>query len=97
MYDQLTALLQGRQSLDTKSSITVDPIGAAYPKLCFWMQIKYNKWTNSPEAHSHTHWKTPFLEDINAVTVSKDTIKAIQKAMCAGWIELVDKGMVPKS
>ncbi|KIK75974.1 hypothetical protein PAXRUDRAFT_38636, partial [Paxillus rubicundulus Ve08.2h10] len=98
LYDQLTASLQGRQSSDPDSSVAVDdPTGAAYPNLCFWTQSKYSEWTHSPEAHSHGNWKTVFIENINGVTVSKDTLKAIRKAIRVGWIELINKGIVPES
>ncbi|KAF9232265.1 hypothetical protein BU15DRAFT_67620 [Melanogaster broomeanus] len=42
------------------------------------------------------HWKTAFLEDVNSVVVSKDTVKAIWKAICTSWIELADKGIALK-
>ncbi|KIK95457.1 hypothetical protein PAXRUDRAFT_140612, partial [Paxillus rubicundulus Ve08.2h10] len=38
-----------------------------------------------------------FIEDINSITVSKDTLKAIQKVIHTGWIELINKGIVLES
>ena len=102
LYNQLTASLQGRFSLggggDPPSLPSQDDsTGSAYPKLRFWTQTQYNHWTNSPEAHAETNWKLAYLEDASGVMVSKDTIKAIWKALRAGWTDLVNKGLAPKS
>ena len=101
LYDQLTASLQGQPSVDRTDNPPCpaldDPTGSAYPKLHFWTQSQYNTWTNSPQAYAEANWKLAYLEDINGIIVSKDSIKAIWKAMCAGWIELVKKELAPKS
>ncbi|KAG8215131.1 hypothetical protein J3R82DRAFT_8601 [Butyriboletus roseoflavus] len=102
LYDQLTASLQGQPSVDHAQDNPPCPAsdnlaGSAYPKLRFWMQTQYNTWTNSPEAHAEANWKLAYLEDMNGIMVSKDSIKAIQKAMRAGWIELVKKELAPNS
>ncbi|KIK78284.1 hypothetical protein PAXRUDRAFT_164380, partial [Paxillus rubicundulus Ve08.2h10] len=74
-----------------------NPTGSAYPNICFWTQTKFNEWSNSPGAHTDKNWKMSFLEDTNSATMFRDTIKAIRKGMCTGWMELVSTGMAPKS
>jgi len=101
LYDQLTASLQGQPSVDHTDNPPCpaldDPTGSTYPKLHFWTQLQYNTWTNSLQAYVEANWKLAYLENINGIMVSKDSIKAICKAMRTGWIELVKKKLAPKS
>jgi len=95
MFDQLSATLHKQDATSTPSIST--KTAAMYPKLHFWTQGKYNKWTNTPAAHADPRYKFAFIEVKEGNVVSDHTLKVIRKTICGCWAELVSKSMTPKS
>ncbi|KIK79375.1 hypothetical protein PAXRUDRAFT_161429 [Paxillus rubicundulus Ve08.2h10] len=99
-HDVLKATLdQLAASLGSSTPPPPGSIKAAemYPKMQFWMQTKYNEWTNTAEAHGNHWWKLTYLEDGEGNTISDDLLKGIHKKIQGIWAKLVEKDMAPKT
>ncbi|KAI5991186.1 hypothetical protein EDD15DRAFT_2369106 [Pisolithus albus] len=73
------------------------PTRNSHPSVQFWRQQDYEEWLDTPEALISSNGKYGFLEDEDGKSLLADTLKAIRKAIRAGWMELVNHNMAPKT
>ncbi|KAG2066232.1 hypothetical protein BDR04DRAFT_1121326 [Suillus decipiens] len=62
------------------------PSCTTHPNVCFWEQVNFQKWCETPvgQGHSSSPTNLVYLENENGHTVSLRMIKAIQKVLHGG-------------
>ncbi|OAX31796.1 hypothetical protein K503DRAFT_787613 [Rhizopogon vinicolor AM-OR11-026] len=73
------------------------PSATSHPNICFWEQLDFMKWLDSPGGLGSRHSKMAYIEDENGEAVSSRTIIAIRRVLRGGWSELVNCKIAPQS
>ncbi|KAI5996557.1 hypothetical protein F5J12DRAFT_785352 [Pisolithus orientalis] len=71
------------------------PMCETHPKVWFWTRKDYEDWLDSPEAGGSNHGLYAYLEDENSDVPTSEMLPRIQRALCAGWIELTQCKIAP--
>ncbi|KAI5981842.1 hypothetical protein EDD15DRAFT_2203594 [Pisolithus albus] len=107
LYDQLASAVRlplgtnlagpNKSVLFLQTANEKRPTRETHPLVKFWMQKDYDTWLESPEALMGNQGKYAFLEDENGSTLAPETVKVIRRAVRAGWTELVNHSIAPKT
>ncbi|KAI6110298.1 hypothetical protein EDD16DRAFT_1522314 [Pisolithus croceorrhizus] len=68
-----------------------------YPLVHFWDQEDWDRYLELPEGQMSKWGAMGFLEDKDGKSPSCETVKAIHKLLCGGWVELVHQELAPPS
>ncbi|KAI5997836.1 hypothetical protein F5J12DRAFT_785053 [Pisolithus orientalis] len=71
------------------------PLHDTHPKVQCWTRKDYEDWLDSPEAGGSNHGLYAYLEDKNGDVPLSEMLTKIQRALCAGWIELTQHKIAP--
>ncbi|KAG1722677.1 hypothetical protein EDB19DRAFT_1954688 [Suillus lakei] len=83
--------------LGYSSNDTNRPTPQTHPKIRFWNQIDYIEWLDTSMGRLSHHRKLGYLEDENGGPIATTMVKGIRKALCAGWCELTNRKLAPKT
>ncbi|KAG1745054.1 uncharacterized protein EDB91DRAFT_1080562 [Suillus paluster] len=73
------------------------PTPQTHPKVRFWNQIDYIEWLDTFMGRLSDRGKLGYLEHENGGSIPATMVKGIQKALHAGWCELTNRKLAPKT
>lgn len=76
-------------------NIASRPSRDTYSGIQFWTWTDFDKFAENPEHGGRNRGKAPWLELEDGRPVTTDILKAIRKAICEAWAELVNRGIAP--
>ncbi|KAG1905033.1 uncharacterized protein F5891DRAFT_1183702 [Suillus fuscotomentosus] len=79
------------------SNDTNHPTPQTHPKIHFWTQIDYIEWLDTSMGRLSDRGKLGYLEDENGGPIATTMVKGIRKALRAGWCELTNRKLAPKT
>ncbi|KAG1866999.1 hypothetical protein C8R48DRAFT_772188 [Suillus tomentosus] len=79
------------------SNDTNRPTPQTHPKIRFWTQIDYIEWLDTSMGRLSDRGKLGYLEDENGGPIATTMVKGIRKALRAGWCELTNRKLAPKT
>ncbi|KAG1735429.1 hypothetical protein EDB19DRAFT_1830268 [Suillus lakei] len=83
--------------LGYSSNDTNRPTPQTHPKIRFWNQIDYIEWLDTSMGRLSHRGKLGYLEDENGGPIAATMVKGIRKALRAGWCELTNRKLAPKT
>lgn len=85
------------QLVGLSSNDTNRPTPQTHPKIRFWNQIDYIEWLDTSMGRLSHRGKLGYLEDENGGPIAATMVKGIRKALRAGWCELTNRKLAPKT
>ncbi|KAG1719421.1 uncharacterized protein EDB91DRAFT_1257682 [Suillus paluster] len=73
------------------------PTPQTHPKVRFWNQIDYIEWLDTSMGRLSDRGKLGYLEHENGGSIPATMVKGIRKALRAGWCELTNRKLAPKT
>ncbi|KAG1770584.1 hypothetical protein EV702DRAFT_1049310 [Suillus placidus] len=83
--------------LGHSSNDTNRPTPQTHPKIRFWNQIDYIEWLDTSMGQLSHRRKLGYLKDKNGGPIAATMVKGIHKALRAGWCELTNRKLAPKT